>query len=69
MPFYYRKNKEGLFDFELAGSKKGWSMSALKWLNFMSYNKKFAKSNGEFYPLYCCLTGEREISVKNHTYS
>ena len=33
MPFYYRKKDDGNFKFELAGSKKGWSVTALEWLS------------------------------------
>ena len=68
MPFYYRKNDNNTFKFEIAGSKKGWSVEALKWLSLMAFHPNFQKSNGERYPLFCCVTGEKEVTVKKHTY-
>ena len=68
MPFYYRKNDNGAFDFEIAGSKKGWSIAALCWLSYMAYDARFRKSEKEYYPLHCCVTGEREVHIENHRF-
>ena len=68
MPFYYRQNDDGSFKFEIAGSKKGWSIKALKWLNFMSYDERFRKNATEQYPMFCCITGEKEVKINGHHY-
>ena len=34
----------------------------------MAYHPKFKKDNGEFYQLFCSITGEKEITVNKHTY-
>ena len=68
MPFYYRQNDDKTFKFEIAGSKKGWSLEALKWLNFMSFDQRFRNPEGGQYLMHCCITGEKEICVKNRKY-
>ena len=69
MPFYYRQNDDGTFKFEIAGRKEGWSMAALKWLNYMSYDARFRKNDREQYTMQCCLTGEKEVKVGKHRYT
>ena len=68
MPFFYRKNDDKSFKFEIAGNKKGWSLDALKWLNYMSFDYRFKKNDGGFYLMHCCITGERTITIGNHNY-
>ena len=69
MPFYYRKNEDDdSFKFEIAGTKTGWSLDALKWVSVMAYHPKFRKPNGDRYPMFCCVTGEKEVTVNDHTY-
>lgn len=68
MPFFYRKNENGSFAFEIAGSKHGWSLEALKWLNFMSFDERFRKNQNEQYQMKCSITGEKEVEIEGHRY-
>ena len=69
LPFYFRKQRDDTFKFEIAGAKSGWSMEAMDWLNFISYDDRFKTPNGEFYPMVSAITGECSITINNSKYS
>ena len=68
MPFYYRLNSNNNFDFELAGNQANWSTDALKWLSFMSHDKRFKAKDGSKYFLHTAISGEYEIEIEGHNY-
>lgn len=69
LPFYYKQKKCGNFSFEIAASPAGWSLDALDWLNFMSYDARFMKSDGSFYFMQSAITGEYTITTKFGKYA
>ena len=69
MPFYYRKISENKFKFELAGQPYGWSKISLDWLNFMSFDERFKKPDGSFYPMICAITGEYEFRKEGRNFT
>ena len=67
-PFIFNK-KNDKFSFHVALNPAGWSFEAQDWLNFMSYDTRFVKDDGEYYPMKCALTGEHEIIDNQKRYS
>ena len=64
MPFYYRISEDGNFKFEIAGATSGWSMEAMDWLNHASYDKRFLRDDGTFYPMFSAVTGESVVDIE-----
>ena len=69
LPFYLERNALGEFDFKIAGDRNGWSVAALHWLNYMSYDEQFKRPDGTYFPLKCALTSEEKITVGGTVYT
>ena len=69
LPFLYTKLSDDTFEFKIAANKAGWSLSALSWLNYMSYDPRFLRKDGTFYSMQSAITGEYQINHENHRYT
>lgn len=67
IPFYYEKNKNGTFTSTITAEANGWSHDAMDWINHMSYDKRFQKSDGTYYQMLSAITGEYKIPGTNYS--
>ena len=67
-PMYFEK-RGNKFTFEIAANKSGYSLEALDWLGYMSYDSRFENPCGGFYPMRTALAGEMSIRHNGLVYS
>ena len=63
------ENNAKHFKWEIAGSKHGWSSTAMDWINFMSYDERFKKDDGSYYLMKSAITGEHVEIFPDHAYA
>ena len=69
VPIFYRKNKnKDVFSMEITCNEHGWSRESLDWLNYMSYDERFRKPDGSFYPMKTIISGEHTVTVEGYEY-